>query len=300
MDGVEFKNLKFFYHGLEIYFINPVQEETVSKKQPTFMFDEIDAAPSPLEKGIFGDDPKSVADSFSCAERRVFYRTISGLHSSITLHIVQHYYYPEEDEFRPNLQEFKRRFEHKQGQEYIHNLYFVWLVELRALHKAAPYLLDPSDIQDMYHTGDKFQDIKTQAIVIQLMEAIKDFPMHFDESSLFRGTNAATMMEDFRQRMLNIQSIVDCADCEKCRLWGKLQTHALATAVRIILTPVECIDVMNFDRDEHITEPCEQFSLSRREIVALYNGFSRLTASIHYLEEFKEKLLKSKQQHDEL
>ena len=110
--------------------------------------------------------------------------------------------------------------------------------------------------------------------------------MHFDESNLFQGTNADEMMEEFRTRMLNIQEIIDCADCEKCRLWGKLQTHALATAVRILLTPVECFDVDNFSRDSDVLK-CPEFRLSRREIVALFNGFARLTASVHYVEEFK-------------
>ena len=125
--------------------------------------------------------------------------------------------------------------------------------------------------------------------IIKLSSVVSEFPMHFDESNLFQGTNAEEMMEEFRTRILNIQEIIDCADCEKCRLWGKLQAHALATAVRILLTPVECIDVDSFSRDDEVLK-CPEFKLSRREIVALFNGFARLTASVHYVENFKREI----------
>ena len=107
------------------------------------------------------------------------------------------------------------------------------------------------------------------------------------------------MMEDFRQRMYSVNKIVDCADCEKCRLWGKLQTTGLATAVRIILTPIECLEKdINFsiNRDQNndndnnnynSSDKCENFSLNRGEIVALYNSFARLSQSVDYVEQFK-------------
>jgi len=87
---------------------------------------------------------------------------------------------------------------------------------------------------------------------------------------------------------------MDCVDCEKCRLWGKLQTHGLSTAVKILLTPTECIDVDNFSRDEHVTHVCPKFSLGRREIVSLINAFARLTNSVVVLEDFKEKIMAKK------
>jgi hypothetical protein len=235
---------------------------------------------------IFAKDPKKVLDDFSCVEKRVFYRAVSGMHASITVHLAENFYDVENNAKKRNLTLFKQRFEHKEGQQYIHNLYFVWLLQLRAIHKAAPYIIRADLIQALFRTGDVHSDIHTQHQVLKLSSVVNEFPMHFDESNLFQGTNADEMMEEFRTRMLNIQEIIDCADCEKCRLWGKLQTHALATAVRILLTPVECIDVDNFSRDSEVLK-CPEFRLSRREIVALFNGFARLTASVHYIEEFK-------------
>ena len=55
--------------------------------------------------------------------------------------------------WKMNLPEFQRRFNHKVGSKYIKNLYFVYLLEMRAFAKAAPYLRAQS-----YFTGDEVED----------------------------------------------------------------------------------------------------------------------------------------------
>ena len=60
-----------------------------------------------------------------------------------------------------------------------------------------------------------------------------DFPMQFDESLLFQDERAENLKNEFRIRFKNVTSIIDCAACEKCRLWGKLQTHGLGTALKV-------------------------------------------------------------------
>jgi hypothetical protein len=36
-----------------------------------------------------------------------------------------------------------------------------------------------------------------------------------------------------RAHFRNISSVMDCVGCEKCRLWGKLQTLGLGTALKV-------------------------------------------------------------------
>ena len=57
--------------------------------------------------------------------------------------------------------------------------------------------------------------------------------MQFDESLLFQDERAENLKNEFRIRFKNVTSIIDCAACEKCRLWGKLQTHGLGTALKV-------------------------------------------------------------------
>jgi len=275
-------------------------DTTPPLQRPSFLMDEfMPQVEQAVETSkIFGVHPKEVMEKFTCIEKRVFYRAVSGMHTSISVTLAQFWWFDEMDGFAPNIEEFKRRFEHSQGAEYVHNLYFVWLLELRALTKAAEYLIGEENIREIFHTGDVLDDIKTQSMVIDLLTAVKEFPVHFDESSLFQGKNSVEMMEHFRQRMHKTAQVIDCADCEKCRLWGKIQIKGLATAVRILLTPSECIE-SNITPAKPGEKPCGKFKLTRGEIVALINSFHKLSNSVEYLEKFKNELLAS-HKHNEL
>lgn len=62
---------------------------------------------------------------------------------------------------------------------------------------------------------------------------------------------------------------MDCVACEKCRLWGKIQIHAVGTAFKI-LTHEERLPI-------HLT---------RHEITSLFNAITKHSRSILFLEEF--------------
>ena len=61
----------------------------------------------------------------------------------------------------PNLSEFTRRFHGEQtngmGPYWLRNLYFLYLLELRALSKASAYLA-----AQKYYTGETEEDVDTQ------------------------------------------------------------------------------------------------------------------------------------------
>jgi hypothetical protein len=37
-------------------------------------------------------------------------------------------------------------------------------------------------------------------------------------------------------KMHNVSQLMDCVACEKCRLWGKLESQGIATAIKIIVS----------------------------------------------------------------
>ena len=151
--------------------------------------------------------------------------------SSISLHLSAIYRYEGtfgKIDWNMNLDEFKRRFDHSKGATYLKNLYFVYLLEMRAFAKAAPYL---SKLQ--YFTGNREEDDFMKESISKLLDSVVNFPMHFDETQLFKGERASILKEEFRSRFHNVTTIIDCAACEKCRLWGKLQTHGLGTALKV-------------------------------------------------------------------
>ncbi|XP_076339664.1 ERO1-like protein alpha isoform X1 [Tachypleus tridentatus] len=227
-----------------------------------------------------------------CLEKRIFFRAISGLHTSITVHLCAEYYTPSKTGFGsgnwgPNVPEFLKRFSTDktdgEGPDRLKNLYFVYLLELRALAKAALYLESQS-----FYTGDDAEDGEVISAVMELLSIIKSFPNHFKESVLFPGKDEETakLKEEFRQHFINITRIMDCVGCDKCRLWGKLQTEGLGTAMKILFSG-------KLDSDLSMPQLNKNsFHLTRNEIVTLFNAFGRLSTSVYQLENFR-KLIKS-------
>ena len=226
-------------------------------------------------------DSQSLRDA--CLEERVFYRMISGLHTSINIHLCANYLLSEKSSaidfaspngvWGPNLKEFKRRFSPETtnglGETWLRNLYFAYIIELRAIAKIAPLLKN-----EEFYTGFDKEDKEVQLAVKDLLNVIESFPSHFDESLMFNGASSKLKIE-FREKFLNITRIMDCVGCDKCRLWGKLQTQGMGTALKILFSGKFEHDV---ERNNFImiSDPNKQhFKLRRTEIVSLFNAFGR-------------------------
>jgi hypothetical protein len=121
--------------------------------------------------------PGYLPEKETCLEKRVFHRLISGLHASINIHLCAKYLHKgvlnQPDYWGPNPDEFKLRFDptttNGQGPQWLKNLYFIYLVELRAITKAAPYFE-----KELFYTGlsDK-EDQDTKGAVLDLLNETK-------------------------------------------------------------------------------------------------------------------------------
>lgn len=230
-----------------------------------------------------------------CLEKRAFYRAVSGLHTSITIHLAANYpqqqqpggapFLQQSDSWGPNLELFHQRFDPEltagQGPFWLKNLYFVYLLELRALAKAADYLA-----RQTFFTGREQEDKETVIAVKELLSLVKSFPDHFDETSMFTGGRQAEELKiEFRRHFRNISRLMDCVGCDKCKLWGKLQVTGLGTALKILFSGEFDLPV-----SVGLPRPRPDLKLSRNEIVALFNAFGKVSTSIVELERFRELL----------
>ncbi len=268
-----------------------------------------------------------------CLEKRAFYRAVSGLHTSITIHLSARHpkgesangggasLFPgikvssEDDGYGPNLPLFLNRFDPEMtkgmGPYWLKNVYFVYLLELRALTKAAPLLEE-----HQFYTGNDEEDKETSIAVKELLNLMRSFPDHFDEHVMFSTGNAfqrAALKEEFREHFRNISRVMDCVACDKCKLWGKLQITGLGTALKILFSQDEAelfdndnkISAMKFSPDMSSEAAQElvfnasdsvignnagrkSLKLTRNEIVALFNAFGRISTSIQQLEKFRQ------------
>jgi ERO1-like protein beta len=130
-----------------------------------------------------------------------------------------------------------------------------------------------------YCSGDREQDDFTRQNVHSLITTAQLSAPSFDESRMFdpRDPTIIGLKAEFRERFRNVSRIMDCVGCDKCRLWGKLQTNGYGTALKILF---------EFD-----PEKSEEFALRRTEVVSLIITLQRLSHSIWAVEQFRELIL---------
>lgn len=191
-----------------------------------------------------------------CYEERLFYEAISGLHSSISIHLCAEY--PTNGligTFEPNLDEFLRRFDGRY--DYLENLYTLFLLELKALTLSESYLMkrvnwpEPSTrdaVHDLLKVANKFEMPKFKELSLKPSHVSHELASHF--------RNITT-------------SIMDCVACDKCKLWGKVQLRGLGAAFKILSV-----------------KQSDKLNLHHQEIVSLINAIARLSHSIRQLETF--------------
>ncbi|KAJ5899910.1 Endoplasmic reticulum oxidoreductin-1 [Penicillium taxi] len=205
-----------------------------------------------------------------CLEKRVYHRLISGMHASISTHLCWDYLNQTTGQWHPNMQCYKERLH--DHPERISNMYFNYALVSRAVAKLRTHLEGYT-----FCTSDPAQDADTKLRVSQLTEVLSRPPKIFDEAIMFQDPMAQGLKEDFRNRFRNVSRIMDCVGCDKCRLWGKLQTSGYGTALKVL-----------FEYDE--TKNGENPMLRRTELVALINTLGRISHSLAAARSFHDAL----------
>ncbi|VDD81958.1 unnamed protein product [Mesocestoides corti] len=231
---------------------------------------------------VYNGVPYSPVDTKTCKEKRLFFRLISGLQTSISLQLSYNHLLsdfkgasnffsrPTKSVWGPSLDEFIRRFHPSivpESLSRLRNLFLVYAVEMRAISKVAPLLR-----QHAFYTGDAASDTQTRSMVLDVLSDIENQNSFFDESQLFHesGREILDLKEEFRLRFLNITRIMDCVGCDKCRMWGKLQIQGMGTALKILFSD----NIFGKSADGHV-KLRPNFQLRRTEIVSLFNAFTK-------------------------
>ncbi|KAI0837221.1 endoplasmic oxidoreductin [Hypoxylon sp. FL0890] len=201
-----------------------------------------------------------------CLEKRVFYRVVSGMHASISTHLCWDFLNQTTGQWQPNVGCYKARLH--DHPERISNLYFNYALVSRAIAKIGPHLQNYT-----FCTGDPEQDAATKEKVLSVTREVNSVPQIFDEGLMFKNGEGPSLKEDFKNRFRNVSRIMDCVGCDKCRLWGKLQTAGYGAALKVLF---------EFDNDSN-----EIPVLKRTELVALFNTYARLASSMRAIVEFR-------------
>lgn len=215
-----------------------------------------------------------------CIEKRVFYRVVSGMHTSISTHLCYDWMNQTTGQWQPNLGCYMSRLhEHP---ERISNLYFNYALLTRAIAKLGPYLQEGYT----FCTGHQDQDAATRSKVLAVTQSAASVPQIFDESLMFKNGEGPSLKEDFKNRFRNVSRLMDCVGCDKCRLWGKLQTAGYGTALKVLF------EFDNASDDIPV--------LKRTELVALFNTYARLSQSMDAIQKFRTMAAEKEHEEDEL
>ena len=212
------------------------------------------------------------ASSPMCYEERVLYRLLSGMHASTSISIAKNYYPPSKrkgrTDWQPNPQYFMDKFH--DHPDYIRNLHFSYVVLLRALRKAKPLLYN-FDLS----TGDIVQDESALLLLRRLLDthilkSCSSVFEAFDESLMFRDASTnhhkgVSLQANFKGVFHNISNILDCVQCQQCKLHGKMTMLGYGTALKILFLPPSKLT---------------SSSLTRNEVVAFVNTVAKLSESL--------------------
>lgn len=87
---------------------------------------------------------------------------------------------------------------------------------------------------------------------------------------------------------------MDCVGCDKCRLWGKVQTTGVATALKILfeldeqaLEYVQFVSHHSYSTQNMFSPHANSNLLHRSEVVAMINTLFRFSESLKFYDDFR-------------
>ncbi|ODV83424.1 hypothetical protein CANARDRAFT_203209 [[Candida] arabinofermentans NRRL YB-2248] len=218
--------------------------------------------------------------SDQCIEKDFFYTLISGMHSSISTHLTNEYlnlktktYGPDLKQFMIRVGDFPERFE---------SLYLNYIIVVKSLIKLQESgLLTKLNLCEDTSFATKEAELKDDLRELispfyQLADDNGDHELLFNEKVLFQDEGSSLIKDEFRENFRNISRIMDCVHCDRCRLWGKVQTTGYGTALKIL-----------FELENSADSDIPDFEITKIELVALINTFDRLSKTVAAIENFK-------------
>lgn len=214
-----------------------------------------------LYSGSATAGPPSQEERKRDANLEIYHRIISGLHTSVSTHIAMNFFSIKDNSWGPSFELFHDRV--GAHRERIRNLFFLYMIVLRSIAKAAKYF---EKFPFLNETGDL--DLTLIATVLEIADYSTDCSEKFEKNAFASVSEDA--LDTLRAKFQYASRIMRCLNCEKCRLWGKIQLTGIGTALKIV-----------FSSD------LSSLSLTREEVVALFNTLGRLSESLTAIDNFR-------------
>ncbi|EGR33880.1 hypothetical protein IMG5_033320, partial [Ichthyophthirius multifiliis] len=201
-----------------------------------------------------------------CKEERTLNRILSGLHASVSTQLCELYLNDFEQKNKNYVPNWPLYFQ-KVGDyhERIQNLLFYYTVLLRAINRADKVLRNYD-----YNTGDFVEDFNVKTIINDILDITTlqcDHP--FQEKDFFTSIRGKQAKIYYQNYIHNITRIMDCVECGKCKVFGKMQVYGIGVALKILFSGDSTVQIQN---------------LRRNEIITLVNAFVKCASSVEIIE----------------
>ena len=154
--------------------------------------------------------------------RRDFNRAISGMHAAVSAQVIA-----DMDDEEERFEQYRRRLRDEPGA--VSNLYFAYMLTLCAIKDAAPRL----DVCNYLGEGDAVRPTMQQLTASALLAdpAVQLAAQNLRE----HAQSADEQLWQARLRMRDVLRIMNCVQCNLCRLHGKVVSLGVASALQVLL-----------------------------------------------------------------
>lgn len=159
------------------------------------------------------------------------YRLISGLHTSISIHLCGRWCDDKNPVWRNNKECYDSRVNRYADRK--QNFVYLQTIVTLALKKVVPLLENIKNSTDLTNTREQQLNLNTQ---ISKLTAVLNSWNPGNKYDILNNLSitSRSFLKTFDN---NVNTIFDCIQCTRCRLWGKLQIKGLITAIDILTLP---------------------------------------------------------------
>ena len=198
-----------------------------------------------------------------------FNRAVSGLHASVSCHIIEDM---EKTDPAKALDEYRRRL--RDEPEAISNLYFTFMLTLCGIGATKERL-------------DRCSYVGEGAELLPIMQALTSSSIISDPhvqqaaANLVAHASAADASAwKLRMRTRDLLKVMNCVQCNQCRLHGKVSCLGLASTLQVLLG-------LQGRGEEGCNRPPDPTSLHRVEVAALVTFCAKLSAACDLVDRFE-------------
>jgi len=200
-----------------------------------------------------------------------FNRLVSGLHSAVSASIVQDMF--EKGDSDLAMSEYRRRLRDEPAA--VANLYFTYMLTLCAVGAARERLVTCS------YLGEADEGLRHTMCTLTSSSIITDPAVQLAAANLRVHANSpGASAWKLRLRTRDLLRVMNCVQCNVCRLHGKVSALGLAASLNVLLG-------LQGRGEEGCNRPPDPTSLHRVEIAAMVTFCAKLSAACATVERFE-------------